>query len=72
MYVKWFDTGMFILCDFSVFSECIFYNFQISRRSVPPTSRRRRERTLEDRCRHRPEEMAGDAAGDTSRERRTR
>ncbi|CAI9576264.1 unnamed protein product [Staurois parvus] len=32
----------------------------------------RRDRNLEDRCWHRPEEMAGDAAGGTSRERRTR
>ncbi|CAI9556465.1 unnamed protein product [Staurois parvus] len=32
----------------------------------------RREQHPEDRCRHRPEDMAGDAAGGTSRERRTR
>ncbi|CAI9552534.1 unnamed protein product [Staurois parvus] len=35
-------------------------------------SRRHRDRNTEAGCRHRPEEMAGDAAGDTSRERRTR
>ncbi|CAI9600394.1 unnamed protein product [Staurois parvus] len=32
----------------------------------------RRDRNTEAGCRHRPEEMAGDEAGDTSRERRTR
>ncbi|CAI9548700.1 unnamed protein product, partial [Staurois parvus] len=36
------------------------------------TSRRHGDRNTEAGCRHRPEEMAGDAAGDTSRERRTR
>ncbi|CAI9592901.1 unnamed protein product [Staurois parvus] len=35
-------------------------------------SRRHRDRNTEAGCRHRPEEMARDAAGDTSRERRTR
>ncbi|CAI9565382.1 unnamed protein product [Staurois parvus] len=32
----------------------------------------RRDRNPEEGCWHRPEEMAGDAAGGTSRERRTR
>ncbi|CAI9560821.1 unnamed protein product [Staurois parvus] len=27
MYVKWFDTVMFLLCDFSEFSECHFLSF---------------------------------------------
>ncbi|CAI9584860.1 unnamed protein product [Staurois parvus] len=39
---------------------------------APRTSRPHRDRNTEAGCRHRPEEMAGDAAGDTSRERRTR
>ncbi|CAI9610635.1 unnamed protein product [Staurois parvus] len=36
------------------------------------TSRHHRDRNTEVGCRHRLEEMAGDAAGDTSRERMTR
>ncbi|CAI9614725.1 unnamed protein product [Staurois parvus] len=36
------------------------------------TSRRHRDRNTGVGCRHQPEEMARDAAGDTSRERRTR
>ncbi|CAI9545609.1 unnamed protein product [Staurois parvus] len=39
---------------------------------TPRTSRRSHGPDMEGRCRHRPEEMAGDAAGDASRERRTR
>ncbi|CAI9618744.1 unnamed protein product [Staurois parvus] len=39
---------------------------------VPRTSRHRRERNPEDRCRHRPEDMAGDATGGTLWECRTR
>ncbi|CAI9552553.1 unnamed protein product [Staurois parvus] len=45
----------------------LFKIFKFPASSVPRTSRRRRERNPEDRCRNRPEEMAGDAAGGTSR-----
>ncbi|CAI9554387.1 unnamed protein product [Staurois parvus] len=47
-------------------------NFKFAAGSSACTSRRHRDRNTEARCRHRPEEMAGDAAGDTSRERWTR
>ncbi|CAI9557989.1 unnamed protein product [Staurois parvus] len=42
--------------------------------AVPATERpdARRDWNMEPGYRHRPEEMAGDAAGDASRERRTR
>ncbi|CAI9577019.1 unnamed protein product [Staurois parvus] len=49
-----------------------FLNFKFAPGSGARTSRHHRERNTEAGCRHRPEEMAGDAAGDTSRERRTR
>ncbi|CAI9539672.1 unnamed protein product [Staurois parvus] len=37
MYVKWFDTVMFY---YVILVNVTFCNFQISRRSVPHTSRR--------------------------------
>ncbi|CAI9548606.1 unnamed protein product, partial [Staurois parvus] len=49
-----------------------FLNFKFAASSCARTSRRHRDRNTEAGCRHRPEEMAGDAAGDTSWERRTR
>ncbi|CAI9558799.1 unnamed protein product, partial [Staurois parvus] len=49
-----------------------FCHFQISRCSVPRTSRRRRGWNPDDRCRHLPDYIAGDTAGGTLRERRTR
>ncbi|CAI9542342.1 unnamed protein product, partial [Staurois parvus] len=58
MYVKWFSTVM-------EYYVILFYNFQISRQFRPLTSRRRRERNPDDRCRNRPEDIAGDAAGGT-------
>ncbi|CAI9601921.1 unnamed protein product [Staurois parvus] len=53
MYVKCIETAMTAKMKF-------FKKFQ--RR----TSRRHRDRKTEAGCRHRPEEMAGDAAADTS------
>ncbi|CAI9576416.1 unnamed protein product [Staurois parvus] len=61
-----------ILCDFSVFSECHFLSFLNFPPFRPRTSRRRRERNPDDRCRHPPDYIAGDTAGGTSWERRTR
>ncbi|CAI9572994.1 unnamed protein product [Staurois parvus] len=49
-----------------------FKIFKFPAGSGARTSRRNRNRNTEAGCRHRPEEMAGDAAGDTSWERRTR
>ncbi|CAI9595918.1 unnamed protein product [Staurois parvus] len=49
-----------------------FKNFKFATGSDARMSRRHRDRNTEAGCRHRPEEMAGDASGDTSRERRTR
>ncbi|CAI9551131.1 unnamed protein product, partial [Staurois parvus] len=56
-----------------IYVKCIFKkNFKFPAGSGASTSRRHRDRNTEAGCRHRPEEMAGDAAGDTLRERRTR
>ncbi|CAI9598241.1 unnamed protein product [Staurois parvus] len=50
-----------------------FCHFQISRRSpYPIRPDARRGRNPDDRCRHPPDYIAGDTAGGTSRERRTR
>ncbi|CAI9592707.1 unnamed protein product, partial [Staurois parvus] len=50
----------------------LFKNLKFAAGSGARTSRSHRDRNTEAGCRHRPEEMAGDAAGDRSRERRTR
>ncbi|CAI9622757.1 unnamed protein product [Staurois parvus] len=58
-------------CYFSEFSECHFLsfsNFPPFRPPYVPTS----QGNPEDRCRHAPEDITGDTAGGTSRERRTR
>ncbi|CAI9609441.1 unnamed protein product [Staurois parvus] len=72
MYVKWFDTVMFY-CDFNVFNECHFLSFS-NFPAVPSPVRpdARRGRNTDDRCRHPPDYIAGDIAGGTSREHRTR
>ncbi|CAI9534088.1 unnamed protein product, partial [Staurois parvus] len=49
----------------------LFVIFKFPASSVPCTSQRRRERNPEDRCRHPPEDITGDTAEGTSRERRT-
>ncbi|CAI9577282.1 unnamed protein product [Staurois parvus] len=67
MYVKWFDTVMEYYVILVYLVNVTFCHFQISRRSVPRTSRRRREWNPEDGCRHPPEDIAGDTAGRTSR-----
>ncbi|CAI9619336.1 unnamed protein product [Staurois parvus] len=72
MYVKWFDTGMFYYVILVYLVNVTFCHFQISRRSVPICPDARRVRNPEDRCRHPPEDITGDTAGGTSRERRTR
>ncbi|CAI9549704.1 unnamed protein product [Staurois parvus] len=46
----------------------LFDIFKFPAGSVPHTSRRRRERNLEDGCRHRLEDITGDTAGGTSRD----
>ncbi|CAI9578254.1 unnamed protein product [Staurois parvus] len=50
----------------------LFVIFTFPASSVPRTFRHRRGRNPEDGCRHQPEDIAGDAAGGTSQERRTR
>ncbi|CAI9533602.1 unnamed protein product, partial [Staurois parvus] len=40
MYVKWFDTGMLYYVILVILVNVTFCHFQISRRSVPRTSRR--------------------------------
>ncbi|CAI9555505.1 unnamed protein product, partial [Staurois parvus] len=55
-----------ILSDFSVLTKMKFFkNFKFPAGSGARTSRRHRDRNTEAGCRHRPEEMAGDTAGDT-------
>ncbi|CAI9561507.1 unnamed protein product [Staurois parvus] len=60
--------GTKLYCVNVTFSN--FFLFPAS--SVPRTSRRRRERNPVDRCRHLLEDITGDTAGGTLRERRTR
>ncbi|CAI9614713.1 unnamed protein product [Staurois parvus] len=72
MYVKWFDTGMLYYVILVYLVNVTFCHFQISRQFRPRTSQCCRGRNPEDRCRHRPEDITGDTAGGTSRERRTR
>ncbi|CAI9570071.1 unnamed protein product [Staurois parvus] len=69
MYVKWFDTVMFY---YVILVNVTFCHFQISRSSVPVRPDARRGRNPDDRCRHPTDYIAGDTAGATSRERRTR
>ncbi|CAI9564376.1 unnamed protein product [Staurois parvus] len=72
MYVKWFDTGMLYYVILVNLGNVTFCHFQISRCSIPVRPDARRGRNPDDRCRHRPEHIAGDTAGGTLRERRTR
>ncbi|CAI9594411.1 unnamed protein product [Staurois parvus] len=72
MYVKWFGTVMFYYVILVIFVNVAFCHFQISRRSIPIRPAARRGRNPDDRCRHPPDYIAGDTAGGTSRERRTR
>ncbi|CAI9559003.1 unnamed protein product [Staurois parvus] len=72
MYVNWFDTVMFYYVILVILVNVTFCHFQISRRSVPIRPNARRGRNPDDRCRHLPEDMAGDTVGGTSRECRTR
>ncbi|CAI9571396.1 unnamed protein product [Staurois parvus] len=69
MYVKCFDTVMFY---YVILVNVTFCHFQISRRSVPVCPDARRGRNPDDRCWHPPDYIAGDTAGGTSWERRTR
>ncbi|CAI9549351.1 unnamed protein product [Staurois parvus] len=72
MYVKWFDTVMLYYVILVNLVNVTFCHFQISCRSFPCTSQRRRGRNPEDRFQHPLEDIAGDTAGGTSQERRTR
>ncbi|CAI9615979.1 unnamed protein product [Staurois parvus] len=72
MYVKWFDTVMFYYVISVNLVNVTFCHFQISRRSVPVRPDARRGQNPDDRCRHPLEDIAGDTAGGTSWERRTR
>ncbi|CAI9559493.1 unnamed protein product, partial [Staurois parvus] len=62
MYVKWVETAMFYYVKF-VWKKMSF--FKIFKFAAARTSWRHRDRNTEAGCRHRPEEMARDAAGDT-------
>ncbi|CAI9581565.1 unnamed protein product [Staurois parvus] len=71
MYVKWFDTVMLYYVILVNLVNVTFCHFQISRHSVPVCPDARKAWNPDDRCRHPPEDIAGDTAGGTSRERRT-
>ncbi|CAI9598140.1 unnamed protein product, partial [Staurois parvus] len=65
MYVKWFETVMFYYVILVYYKKSFFKNFKFPAGSAArnvPTSHR--DRNTEARCRHPPEEMDGDAAGD--------
>ncbi|CAI9580360.1 unnamed protein product [Staurois parvus] len=67
MYVKWVETAMFYYVKFVWKKKMTFFKiFKFPVAGGARTSRRHRDRNTEAGCRHRPEEMAGDAAGDTS------
>ncbi|CAI9553510.1 unnamed protein product [Staurois parvus] len=51
-------------------SQYVIFKFPTVPSPVCPDARR--ERNPDDRCRHPPENITGDTAGGTSRERRTR
>ncbi|CAI9579376.1 unnamed protein product [Staurois parvus] len=72
MYVKCFDAVMFYYVILVYLVNVTFCHFQISRRSIPVRPDACRGQNPDDRCRHPPEDIAGDTAGGTSRERRTR
>ncbi|CAI9553680.1 unnamed protein product [Staurois parvus] len=50
----------------------LFVIFKFPASSVPVRPDARRGRNPDERCRHPPEDIAGDTAGGTLRERRTR
>ncbi|CAI9573103.1 unnamed protein product [Staurois parvus] len=72
MYVKWFDTVMlyYVILVYLVNVTLSFSNFPPVPSPVRPDARR--GRNPDDICRHLPDYIAGDTAGGTSRERRTR
>ncbi|CAI9565694.1 unnamed protein product [Staurois parvus] len=73
MYVKWFDTVMFyyvILVILVNVTFCHFFKFLAVPSPVCPGARR--GWNPDDRCRHPLHYIAGDTAGGTSWERRTR
>ncbi|CAI9584536.1 unnamed protein product [Staurois parvus] len=72
MYAKCFATVMFYYVILVILVNVTFCHFQISRRSIPVRPDTRRGRNPDDRCRHLPDYIAGDTAGGTLRERRTR
>ncbi|CAI9591788.1 unnamed protein product [Staurois parvus] len=72
MYVKWFGTVMFYYVILVYLVNVTFCHFSISHRSIPVRLDARRGRNPDDRCRHPPDYIAGDTAGRTSLERRTR
>ncbi|CAI9548357.1 unnamed protein product [Staurois parvus] len=73
MYVKWFDTVMFyyvILVYLVNVTFFVIFKFPAVPSPVHPDARR--GRNPDDRCRNPPDYIAGDTAGGTSWERRTR
>ncbi|CAI9536248.1 unnamed protein product [Staurois parvus] len=67
MYVKWFDTVMFYYVILVNVTFCHFQIFPVVPLPIHPEGR-----NPDERCRHPPDYIAGDTAGGTSRERRTR
>ncbi|CAI9550696.1 unnamed protein product, partial [Staurois parvus] len=64
MYVKWFDTVMFYFEKAMTAKMSFFKNFKFPPGSAARMFRRHGDRNTEVRCRHPPEEMDGDTAGD--------
>ncbi|CAI9563540.1 unnamed protein product [Staurois parvus] len=72
MYVKWFDTVMFYYVILVILVNVTFVIFKFAAVLSPVRPDTRRGRNPDDRCRHPPDYIAGDTAGGTSWERRTR
>ncbi|CAI9609598.1 unnamed protein product [Staurois parvus] len=72
MYVKWFDTVMFYYVILVILVNVTFSHFQIPAIPSPVRPNARRGRNPDDRCWHPPDYIAGDTAGGTWREHRTR
>ncbi|CAI9546901.1 unnamed protein product [Staurois parvus] len=72
MYAKCFDTVMFYYVILVILVNVTFCHFQISHLLSPIRPDAHRGWNPDDRCRHLPDYIAGDTAGGTSWERRTR
>ncbi|CAI9581718.1 unnamed protein product [Staurois parvus] len=72
MYVKCFDTVMFYYVILVILVNVTFVIFKFPAVPSPIRPDARRGQNPDDRCRHPPDYIAGDTAGGTSRDRRTR